>query len=90
MARRKHSPGSFYESFSAGDRDSSRNISRRSGLHEPARHQELDRSGFFERLLARRGARPEHDIVRLIESGRRVVVTNEMKRADGRGGRNTE
>ena len=50
----------------------------------------LDRAGFFERCWPGAGQSQGIDIIRLIESGDEVVVTYDLKRPDGSGGRNTE
>lgn len=50
----------------------------------------LDRDGYFERCWPGAGRGQEFEFVRLIESGDEVIVTYELKRPDGSGGRNTE
>ena len=50
----------------------------------------LDRYGYFERCWPGAGRGQEFEFVRLIESGDEVIVTYELKRPDGSGGRNTE
>ena len=49
----------------------------------------LDRDGYFERCWPGAGRGQEFEFVRLIESGDEVIVTYELKRPDGSGGRNT-
>src|SRR4051812_35126976 len=51
---------------------------------------QLDRSGWFERCWPGAGRDQEFDFVRLVESGDEVIVTYELRRPDGSGGRNTE
>ena len=50
----------------------------------------LGRDGYFERCWPGAGRGQEFEFVRLIESGDEVIVTYELKRPDGSGGRNTE
>jgi hypothetical protein len=49
-----------------------------------------DRAGYFERCWPAAGGGQEFDFVRVVESGDEVVVTYELRHADGTGGRNTE
>jgi ketosteroid isomerase-like protein len=50
----------------------------------------LDRAGWFERCWPGAGTRPRFEFVRLVEAGDEVIVTYEVRRSDGTGGRNTE
>jgi SnoaL-like domain len=50
----------------------------------------LDRSGWFERCWPGAGAGQQFEFVRLVEEGDEVIVTYELRRPDGTGGRNTE
>jgi hypothetical protein len=50
----------------------------------------LDREGWFERCWPGAGHGQEFDFVRLVESGNEVIVTYDLRRPDGGGGRNTE
>ena len=50
----------------------------------------LDRSGWFERCWPAAGAGQAFNFVRLLEVGDEVIVTYELRRPDGSGGRNTE
>src|SRR5688572_12066136 len=51
---------------------------------------QLDRAGYFERCWPGAGRGQEFEFIRLIESGDEVIVTYELRRRDGGGGRNTE
>jgi ketosteroid isomerase-like protein len=87
---RKQVARQLYESFSAGERDFFDNHLADDLLFSSPPDPELDRDGFFERCWPGAGQGQGIDIVRLIESGDEVVVTYELKRPDGSGGRNTE
>jgi ketosteroid isomerase-like protein len=50
----------------------------------------LDRDGYFERCWPGAGRGTAYEFVRLVESGDEVIVTYELRRGDGTGGRNTE
>jgi hypothetical protein len=50
----------------------------------------LDRQGWFERCWPGAGRGQDFTFMRLIESGDEVIVTYELRRADGSGGCNTE
>jgi hypothetical protein len=50
----------------------------------------LDREGWFERCWPGAGRGQKFEFVRLVESGNEVIVTYELRRPDGTGGRNTE
>lgn len=90
MADRKQLARQLYESFSAGNREFfEEHLADDLAFSSPP-DPELDRSGFFERCWPGAGRGQSIDIVRLIESGEEVVVTYELKRPDGSGGRNTE
>jgi hypothetical protein len=80
----------LYLAFAAGDRDVvERTFSGDLSFSSPL-DVDLDRAGYFERCWPGAGAGQRFDFVRMIESGDEVVVTYEMKRSDGRRGRNTE
>jgi hypothetical protein len=49
----------------------------------------LDRAGFFERCRPGSGQGQRFEFVRLAEVGGEVIVTYEMRRRDGRPGRDT-
>jgi ketosteroid isomerase-like protein len=51
---------------------------------------QLDRAGYFERCWPGAGRGQEFEFLRLVESGDEVIVTYELRRRDGGGGRNTE
>jgi SnoaL-like domain len=50
----------------------------------------LDRDGWFERCWPFAGRGNEFEVVRLVEAGDEVIVSYELHRPDGTGGRNTE
>ena len=50
----------------------------------------LDRSGWFERCWPGAGRGQTFEFVRLVQLGDEVLVTYELRRPDGSGGRNTE
>jgi ketosteroid isomerase-like protein len=50
----------------------------------------LDRGGWFERCWPGAGQDQRFEFVRLVEAGDEVIVTYELRRPDGTGGRNTE
>jgi hypothetical protein len=79
-----------YRAFAAGDRDFfERHLADDLVFSSPP-DPKLDRAGFFERCWPGAGGGQEIDIVRLVESGDEVILTYELKRPDGSGGRNTE
>jgi ketosteroid isomerase-like protein len=51
---------------------------------------QLDRDGWFERCWPGAAQGQAFDFVRLVEAGDEVIVTYELRRPDGSGGRNTE
>jgi ketosteroid isomerase-like protein len=90
VADRKELARRSYEAFAAGDREFfEQHLADDLRFSSPP-DPELDRDGFFERCWPGAGRGQEIDIVRLFESGAEVVVTYELKRPDGSGGRNTE
>jgi hypothetical protein len=50
----------------------------------------LDRAGWFERCWPAAGRGQEFTFVRLVEAGDEVIVSYELRRPGGSGGRNTE
>jgi hypothetical protein len=50
----------------------------------------LDRAGWFERCWPGAGGGQEFTFVRLVEAGDEVIVSYDLRRPDGSGGRNTE
>ena len=50
----------------------------------------LDRAGWFERCWPGAGHGQEFQFLRVIEAGDEVIVSYELRRPDGSGGRNTE
>jgi ketosteroid isomerase-like protein len=82
--------GRSYAAFAAGDRDFFEEHLADDLVFSSPPDPVLDRSGYFERCWPGAGRGQVIDIVRLIESGDEVVVTYELRRPDGSGGRNTE
>jgi hypothetical protein len=50
----------------------------------------LDRAGWFERCWPGAGGGQQFTFVRLVEAGDEVIVSYDLRRPDGSGGRNTE
>lgn len=87
---RKQIARQLYASFSQGDRDFfERHLADDLVFSSPP-DPRLDRAGFFERCWPGAGRGQEIDIARLVESANEVIVTYELTRPDGTGGRNTE
>jgi SnoaL-like domain len=79
-----------YRAFAEGDRGFfERHLSERLRFSSPP-DPELDRDGWFERCWPAAGGGDTFDFVRVVESGDEVIVTYELRRTDGSGGRNTE
>lgn len=89
-ADRKELARDLYAAFSAGDRQFFEEHLAEDLTFSSPPDPALDRRGFFERCWPGAGQGQGIDIVRLIESGDEVIVTYELKRPDGSGGRNTE
>jgi hypothetical protein len=80
----------LYRAFAAADRDSVEAILADDFRFSSPLDVGLDRRGYFERCWPGAGQGQEFDFVRLLEAGDEVIVTYEMKKADGTRGRNTE
>ena len=80
----------LYEAFSAGDRAFFEEHLADDLVFQSPPDPRLDRAGFFEKCWPGAGGGQGIDVVREIESGDEVVVTYELTRPDGTGGRNTE
>jgi ketosteroid isomerase-like protein len=79
-----------YRAFAAGDRKFfERHLSGDFTFSSPS-DPLLDRDGYFERCWPGAGQGTEFEFTRLVESGDEVIVTYELRRPDGTGGRNTE
>lgn len=90
MADRKELARRLYAAYSAGDRDFfDQHLADELVFSSPP-DPALDRNGFFERCWPGAGRGQEIEILRLIESRDEVVVTYELRRTEGSGGRNTE
>jgi ketosteroid isomerase-like protein len=90
MADHKQLARDLYKAFSEGDRDYfERHLAEDLVFSSPP-DPRLDRAGFFEVCWPGAGRGQQIDIVRLIESGDEVIVTYDLTRPDGSGGRNTE
>jgi hypothetical protein len=90
MADHKQLAGELYEAFATGDRDFFERHLADDLLFSSPPDPKLDRVGFFERCWPGAGRGQEIDIVRQVESGDEVIVTYDLTRHDGSGGRNTE
>jgi hypothetical protein len=87
--RRQHAR-EIYLAFASGDRDVvERSFTDDFTFSSPV-DVALDREGYFERCWPGAGQGQEFEFVRVIESGDEVIVTYEVKHADGHVGRNTE
>src|ERR671926_1934615 len=79
-----------YVAFAQGNREFfEENLSEEFTFSSPP-DPELDRTGWFERCWPGAGRGQEFKFVRLVESGDEVIITYELRRPDGSGGRNTE
>lgn len=79
-----------YEAFAAGDRSFfEEHLSGGFTFSSPP-DPHLDRDGWFERCWPAAGRGQRFEFVRLVESGDVVIVTYDLRRPDGSGGRNTE
>ena len=86
---RKQIARQLYASFSEGDRDFfERHLADDLVFSSPP-DPRLDRPGFFEHRDGMPAVNAD-DIARLVESANEVIVTYELTRPDGTGGRNTE
>ena len=89
-ADRKQLARESYLAFAAGDRSFfEQHLSDDFSFSSPP-DPKLDRDWYFERCWPGAGRGQEFEFLRLVESGDEVIVTYEMTRADGSGGRNTE
>lgn len=87
---RKQIARDSYLAFAAGDRSFFEENLSEDFLFSAPPDPKLDRDGYFERCWPGAGRGQEFEFIRLIESGDEVVVTYELRRPDGSGGRNTE
>ena len=79
-----------YRAFAAGDRGFfEEHLSEDFTFSSPPDPQ-LDRDGWVKRCWPGAGRGQDFDFLRLVESGDEVIVTYELRRPDGTGGRNTE
>ena len=80
----------LYRAFSSGDRAAvERYLSDDFSFSSPL-DVGLDRAGYFERCWPGAGLGQEFEFVRLVQSGREVIVTHEVRQPHGHKGRNTE
>jgi hypothetical protein len=79
-----------YLAFAAGDRSFFEERLADDFTFSSPPDPHLDRAGWFERCWPGAGGGQELEFVRLVESGDEVIVTYELRRPDGSGGRNTE
>ena len=87
---RKQMARQAYEAFAAGDRDFYETHLSDDFTFSSPPDPLLDREGYFERCWPGAGQGQNFEFVRVVESGDEVIVTYEMRRPDGSGGRNTE
>jgi hypothetical protein len=80
----------LYRAFAAGDRASVEGMLTDDFTFSSPFDVGLDRAGYFERCWPGAGQGQEFDFVRLFQVGDEMVVTYDMRRADGGRGRNTE
>ena len=79
-----------YLAFAAADRDFfEEHLSERFSFSSPP-DPLLDRTGWFDRCWPGAGQGQAFRFVRLVHVGDEVIVTYELHRPDGSGGRNTE
>jgi hypothetical protein len=90
MSRRVSRARDLYLAFAAADRDTVERILADDFRFSSPVDVGLDRQGYFERCWPGAGRGQEFYFLRLVESGDEVIVTYEMRRADGGRGRNTE
>jgi ketosteroid isomerase-like protein len=79
-----------YLAFGAGDREFFEERLGEDFRFSSPPDPELDRQGFFERCWPGAGRGQQFEFIRVVEAGDEVIVTYEMRRADGSRGRNTE
>jgi len=90
MADRIELARESYLAFAAGDRSFfDERLAEGFGFSSPP-DPSLDRDGWFERCWPGAGGGQTFEFLRLLESGDEVIVTYELRRPDGSGGRNTE
>jgi hypothetical protein len=90
MADRKQIARDMYAAFAAADRGFfEQRLADNLRFSSPP-DPELDRTGWWERCWPGAGRGQEFEFVRLLEAGDEVIVTYELRRPDGSGGRNTE
>jgi hypothetical protein len=87
---RKRIARECYEAFAAGDREVIERHFAEDFTFSAPPDPLLDRDGYFDRCWPGAGKGQRFDFVRLVESGDEVIVTYELRRPDGSGGRNTE
>jgi len=79
-----------YLAFASGEREFFERRLRDDFSFSSPPDPELDREGWFERCWPGAGWGQRFEFLRLVQSGDEVIVTYELRRADGSGGRNTE
>jgi ketosteroid isomerase-like protein len=90
MTDRKRLARDTYLAFAAGDRKFFEEHLADDLVFSSPPDPKLDRDGYFERCWPGAGREQEFEFARIIESGDEVIVTYELRRPDGTGGRNTE
>jgi SnoaL-like protein len=79
-----------YMAFAAGDRSFFEERLAGGFSFSSPPDPSLDRDGWFERCWPGAGRGQRFEFLRLLEAGDEVIVTYELRRPDGSGGRNTE
>jgi ketosteroid isomerase-like protein len=79
-----------YLAFAAGDRSFFEEHLADDFTFSSPPDPHLDRDGWFERCWPGAGQGQRFEFVRIAAAGDEVVVTYELRRPDGSGGRNTE
>ena len=79
-----------YRAFASGDRPAIDRILTDDFSFSSPVDVGLDRAGYFDRCWPAAGGGQQFEFVRLVQSGEEVIVTYEVKHADGHTGRKTE
>jgi SnoaL-like domain len=79
-----------YRTFASGDRAAIEGILSDDFTFSSPLDVGLDRAGYFDRCWPGAGGGQRFEFVRLVQSSEEVIVTYQVKHADGHTGRNTE
>jgi hypothetical protein len=88
--KRREVANQYYLAFAAGDRSFFEQRLSEEFVFSAPPDPRLGRDEWFQRCWPGAGRGQEFDFVRLIECGDEVIVTYELRRADGSAARNTE